>query len=173
MRTPAENHPLYKEMLRLRTEEKWTLVRIGVAFGYSRERVRQIIGNFGHQRTAWDIVDKKIFDILRLWTEGKLFTQIEKELGIPRGYVVKLGLPRNYVPFKHGLPGSYNVCHCDVCKTVGRDRMKAYYHGLRDKGLCIGCREKSKTWRCEKCEAKVRDKRLAKKTQHVLPNIQS
>lgn len=45
--TPA----LVQELKRLRFEELWSLQMIGYAYGVSRERVRQVIGNTGFYAT--------------------------------------------------------------------------------------------------------------------------
>lgn len=42
-----EREERLKEMKRLRFEERWTLQQIGIKFGITRERVRQLIGNTG------------------------------------------------------------------------------------------------------------------------------
>lgn len=85
------------EMLELRYGKKWTLDKIGIKYGVSRERVRQIIGNSGHMAESG--VNPERARITQDESETREYAgahpemdnnQVVEKLGIPYRIVTKV-----------------------------------------------------------------------------------
>lgn len=165
------SHYRYSQMKSL-VDTGETLQSVAQKFGISRERVRQIVGNVGKSRRFDGIIGKNIEKILSLWEQGKLFTEISAETGVPLYYILRLKLPRNFKPIPHGKPHVYSTygCRCDVCRRANNDRVKQRNWELREKGLCIKCQIKSDTWICYDCGVRLRKrtKELREMKEHGL-----
>lgn len=128
-----QNHRHYAEMAKL-AEKGWTLQRIGDRFELSRERVRQIIGNVGRERssTAKKTIAENIDKIMSMWAQGRSMNSIARAVGVCSGSLTgHLKLQSQYRGFLvHGTRNGYLKwrCRCDQCReannSYARDRAK-------------------------------------------------
>lgn len=122
-----------------------TKAEIGAAFGVSRERVRQVIGNTGH-RPFSDII--AIMRVIRgsqvttwnaVWrhfpsTSPKTIQRAVEAIGL-RDVVERLFRMRARW-MAHGTRAGYTTygCRCAACVTGYRDAMEAFRDRVRDEG---------------------------------------
>lgn len=91
----AEDKERTKEIRELRFKQKWTLNKIAIFFGVSRERIRQIVGNSGNigrnkvlPKVARRIMaDKELQDKISLEDTNK---EVIEKLGISNGVIFRL-----------------------------------------------------------------------------------
>jgi hypothetical protein len=149
-------------------ERGWTLTAIGVEHGLTRERVRQIVGNFGHRELGPNqaIAARFSLQIVEQWKAGKTNRQIATALDIPLAAVVAIGLRANYRYQQHGTLQSYRRgCKCDACRTANSQHTKSMNARLRTQGRCVRCGGPSPlTWVCAACVRKNAESRAKKFT---------
>lgn len=144
----------------------WTLQRIGEKYGFTREYVRQLVGDI-KRPTKVKLVKEKLPEIESLRMQGKTLSEIGEILNLSERILQDFNLPQRVVPVLHGTKVAYSWhrCRCNLCRAANCEATKEYKQALREKGLCVLCKNPCQNWLCSQCILRKKNRRIERRME--------